>query len=111
MKLPIHLAYERSISPSDVAFFVVWPDGNKDPLPCYSRTILGLNEGSHVGYEGSGTVRNNLKMNTLVDGNIHELDYCSVPYGAKSIECCFSVSFSSELLKPYKCSEANGFVA
>lgn len=24
MKLPIHLAYERSICPSEVAFLVVW---------------------------------------------------------------------------------------
>jgi CRISPR-associated protein Csy3 len=107
MKLPIHLAYERSISPSDVAFLVVWPDGNKEPLPCYSRTIVGLNEGSHVGYDDSGTILKSLKMKTLVDGNIHELDYCSVPYRAKSIECSFSVSFSSELLKPYKCSDAD----
>ncbi|EGQ8276325.1 type I-F CRISPR-associated protein Csy3 [Vibrio parahaemolyticus] len=106
MKLPIHLAYERSICPSEVAFLVVWPDGNREPLPCYSKTILGFNEGSHVGYDGSGAIRNNLKMNTLVQGNIHELDYCSVPYGAKSVECSFSVSFSSELLKPYKCSDA-----
>ncbi|ENI4128955.1 type I-F CRISPR-associated protein Csy3 [Vibrio fluvialis] len=106
MKLPTHLAFERSISPSDVAFLVVWPDEHKEPLPCYTRTIVGLNEGSHVGYDDSGAVRSNLKTNTLVEGNIHELDYCSVPYGAKSIECCFSVSFSSELLTPYKCSDA-----
>jgi CRISPR-associated protein Csy3 len=107
MKLPIHLAYERSISPSDVVFLTLWPDGSEEPIPCYSRTIVGLNEGSHVGYDSTGKIRKNLKMNTFTDGNIHELDYCSVPYGAQSINCHFSVSFSPELLEPYKCSDAN----
>lgn len=42
MKLPIHLAYERSISPSDVAFLVVWPDGTKSLCLVTAEQSLGL---------------------------------------------------------------------
>lgn len=101
MKLPINLAYERSISPSDVVFLVNWPGGIQKPLPYTTRVVLGMKEGS-AAYSSDGKTASGY---ALAQGNPHEIDYCCVPYNAQSIECRFSVSFSSELRRPYKCSE------
>ncbi|WP_257976084.1 type I-F CRISPR-associated protein Cas7f/Csy3 [Vibrio parahaemolyticus] len=54
MKLPTNLAYERSIAPSDVCFFVVWPDNKKTPLTYTSRTVLGQMETASLAYDSSG---------------------------------------------------------
>ncbi|MBF4332973.1 type I-F CRISPR-associated protein Cas7f/Csy3, partial [Vibrio anguillarum] len=54
MKLPTSLAYERSIDPSDVCFFVVWPDDKKTPLTYTSRTLLGQMETASLAYDASG---------------------------------------------------------
>lgn len=104
MELPTNLAYERSIAPSDVCFFVVWPDGTKEPLKYSSRTILGQMETASLVYDSAGNVKESATAEKLAHGNPHTVDFCNVPYGASHIECFFSVSFSSELRKPYKCN-------
>lgn len=106
MKLPINLAYERSIHPSDVCFFVVWPNGSKTPLSLMSRTSLGQMETAALAYDAKGNIKKNATPEALAQDNPHRMDFCSVPFGAQHIECVFSVSFSSELRRPYKCSDA-----
>ncbi|WP_058120161.1 type I-F CRISPR-associated protein Csy3 [Photobacterium kishitanii] len=105
MKIPISLAYERSIHPSDVCFFTIWPNGNKAPLSFMSRTALGQMETASLAYDTKGKPKKTVTPEALAQGNPHQMDFCSVPFGAEHIECIFSVSFSSELRKPYKCSE------
>ncbi|RQW65148.1 type I-F CRISPR-associated protein Csy3 [Vibrio viridaestus] len=105
MKLPIQLAYQRSISPSDVVFFSIWPDGAKKPLRLHTRIVLGMKEGTSFAYDDKGKIKPKVNPNTLAEGNPHKIDYCSVPYGAEKIQCEFSVSFSSEVQTPYKCSD------
>ncbi|WP_305422186.1 type I-F CRISPR-associated protein Csy3 [Photobacterium leiognathi] len=107
MKLPIHLSYERSIHPSDVCFFSVLPDGNRDPLSFVSRKVLGQKEAAKLAYDEGGNPKKAATPEVLAEGNPHRIDYCSVPSGAEHIDCIFSVSFSSELRKPYKCSDPN----
>lgn len=107
MELPTNLAYERSINPSDVCFFVVWPDGAKEPLRYSSRTVLGQMEAAALAYDSSGKIKDNATAEKLAHGNPHTVDFCSVPFGASYIKCFFSVSFSSELRKPYKCNSGN----
>ncbi|HHF0482167.1 TPA: type I-F CRISPR-associated protein Cas7f/Csy3 [Vibrio antiquarius] len=104
MELPTNLAYERSINPSDVCFLVVWPDGHKTPLTYTSRTPLGQMETASLAYEPSGKIKGGATAEKLAQGNPHTIDFCSVPFGSSYIECFFSVSFSSELRKPYKCN-------
>lgn len=104
MELPTNLAYERSITPSDVCFFVVWPDGTKEPLKYTSRTVLGQMETASLAYDPTGSIKDNATAETLAHGNPHTVDFCNAPFGARHIECFFSVSFSSELRKPYKCN-------
>ncbi|WP_348236107.1 type I-F CRISPR-associated protein Csy3 [Vibrio parahaemolyticus] len=104
MELPTNLAYERSINPSDVYFFVVWPDGTKEPLRYSSRTVLGQMETASLAYDSSGNIKESATAEKLAHGNPHTVDFCSFPFGASHIECFFSVSFSSELRKPYKCN-------
>ncbi|WP_234912830.1 type I-F CRISPR-associated protein Csy3, partial [Vibrio anguillarum] len=43
----------------------------------------------------------------MAQGNPHQVDICRVPFGASHVECCFSVSFSCELRKPYKCNSSS----
>jgi CRISPR-associated protein Csy3 len=105
MKLPNSLSYMRSIDPSDVVFFVNWPDGKKTPLPYTSRVALGMKEGSTSAYKKDSKIDEGVTEYTLAQGNPHEIDYCCVPYGAESIECEFSVSFASSLRQPFKCSD------
>ncbi|MCW3172624.1 type I-F CRISPR-associated protein Csy3 [Shewanella subflava] len=105
MQLPIHLAYQASIDPSDVIFLVVWPDGSKSPLKIHSRKINGMKEGIRSAYKENGDIDTTIKAEQLAEGNIHEIDFCNVPYGAKALECCFSVSFLPKLLEPLKCSD------
>ncbi|PNH79169.1 type I-F CRISPR-associated protein Csy3 [Vibrio diazotrophicus] len=105
MKLPNNLSYMKSIAPSDVVFFVNWPDGSKTPLQFTSRVTLGMMEGSARAYKDNGEIDKNISEYYLAQGNPHEIDYCCVPYGAESIECEFSVSFTSHLRKPFKCSD------
>ncbi|GMM91172.1 type I-F CRISPR-associated protein Csy3 [Vibrio fortis] len=104
MELPTNLAYERSINPSDVCFFVVWPDGTKEPLRYTSRIALGQMETASLAYDSKGNIKESATAEKLAHGNPHAGDFCSVPFGASHIECLFSVSFSSELRKPYKCN-------
>ncbi|MGR5302923.1 MULTISPECIES: type I-F CRISPR-associated protein Csy3 [Vibrio] len=104
MELPTNLAYERSINPSDVCFFVVWPDGTKEPLTYTSRTVLGQMETASLAYDSTGSIKDNATAETLAHGNPHTVDFCNLPFAASHIECFFSVSFSSELRKPYKCN-------
>ncbi|MBC5850656.1 type I-F CRISPR-associated protein Csy3 [Vibrio cincinnatiensis] len=106
MKLPTNLAYERSIDPSDVCFFVVWPDNKKTPLTYTSRTLLGQMETASLAYDSSGTPKESATAEALAQGNPHQVDFCHVPFGASHVECCFSVSFCSELRKPYKCNSS-----
>ena len=107
MKLPTNLAYERSIDPSDVCFFVVWPDNKKTPLTYTSRTLLGQMETASLAYDSSGNPKESATAEALAQGNPHQVDFCHVPFGASHVECCFSVSFCSELRKPYKCSSSS----
>ncbi|SEF41406.1 type I-F CRISPR-associated protein Csy3 [Vibrio hangzhouensis] len=107
MKLPSSLAYERSIDPSDVCFFVVWPDHKKTPLTYTSRIQVGQIESASLAYDTSGQPKKSATAEALAHGNMHQVDFCHVPYGASHIECCFSVSFSSELRKPYKCNSSS----
>ncbi|MBY8168085.1 type I-F CRISPR-associated protein Csy3 [Vibrio fluvialis] len=107
MKLPTSLAYERSIDPSDVCFFVVWPDNKKTPLTYTSRTVLGQMETASLAYDSSGNPKESATAEALAQGNPHQVDFCHVPFGASHVECCFSVSFCSELRKPYKCSSSS----
>ena len=104
MELPTNLAYERSINPSDVCFFVVWPDGRRTPLTYMSRIALGQMETASLAYETSGSIKKSASAEVLAHGNPHQVDFCSIPFGASHLECFFSVSFSSELRKPYKCN-------
>ncbi|HIF9516806.1 type I-F CRISPR-associated protein Csy3 [Photobacterium damselae subsp. damselae] len=104
MELPTNLAYERSINPSDVCFFVVWPDGTKEPLRYTSRIALGQMETASLAYDSQGNIKETATAGKLAHGNPHAGDFCSVPFGSSHIECFFSVSFSSELRKPYKCN-------
>ncbi|MFA0256017.1 type I-F CRISPR-associated protein Csy3 [Vibrio breoganii] len=104
MELPTNLAFERSINPSDVCFFVVWPDGQRTPLTYTSRKVLGQMETASLAYDPSGQIKESATPETLAQGNPHQVDFCHVPSGAIHIECEFSVSFSSELRKPYKCN-------
>ncbi|MFG0904536.1 type I-F CRISPR-associated protein Csy3 [Photobacterium damselae] len=104
MELPTNLAYERSINPSDVCIFVVWPDGTKEPLRHSSRTVLGQMETASLAYDSQGNIKERATADKLAHGNPHTIDFCNVPYGASHIECFLSVSFSSELRKPYKCN-------
>ncbi|MEZ9581533.1 type I-F CRISPR-associated protein Csy3 [Vibrio cyclitrophicus] len=106
MELPTNLAYERSIDPSDVCFLVVWPDGRKTPLTYTSRTVLGQMETAALAYEPSGRTKESATAEKLAQGNPHQVDFCHAPFGASHIECYFSVSFSSELRKPYKCNSS-----
>ncbi|EHZ6901857.1 type I-F CRISPR-associated protein Csy3 [Vibrio cholerae] len=106
MKLPTNLAYERSIDPSDVCFFVVWPDNKKTPLTYTSRTLLGQMETASLAYDSSGNPKESATAEALAQGNPHQVDFCHVPFGASHVECCFSVSFCSELRKPYKCNSS-----
>lgn len=96
----------RSITPSDVLFFVNWSDGKKTPLPFTSRVTLGMKEGTASAYKQNGEINENVSEYALAQSNPHPTDYCCIPYGAESIECEFSVSFSSCLRKPFKCSDA-----
>ncbi|WP_282111210.1 type I-F CRISPR-associated protein Csy3 [Shewanella algicola] len=105
MKLPIHLSYQASIDPSDVIFLVVWPDGNKSPLKIHRRMINGLKEGSASAYKDNGDIDTTINAAQLAEGNIHEIDFCNVPFGAKALECLLSVSFVPKILEPYKCSD------
>lgn len=107
MKLPTSLAYERSIDPSDVCFFVVWPDDKKTPLTYTSRIQVGQIESASLAYDTSCQPKKSATAEVLAHGNMHQVDFCHVPYGASHIECCFSVSFSSELRKPYKCNSSS----
>lgn len=95
----------RSIDPSDVVFLVNWPHGRKTPLPYTSRVALGMKEGSKSAYKDSGQIDVDATAHSLAQGNPHEIDFCCIPYGAESIECEFSVAFSSNLRKPFKCSD------
>ncbi|EPW6429566.1 type I-F CRISPR-associated protein Csy3 [Vibrio parahaemolyticus] len=104
MELPTNLAYERSINPSDVCFLVVWRDGHKTPLTYTSRTVLGQMETASLAYDPLGQIKESATAEKLAQGNPHTIDFCSVPFGASYVECFFSVSFSSELRKPYKCN-------
>lgn len=104
MELPTNLAYERSINPSDVCFFVVWPDGTKEPLRYTSRIALGQMETASLAYDSKGNIKESATAEKLAHGNPHDGDFCSIPFGASHIECFFSISFSSELRKPYKCN-------
>ncbi|PSV30827.1 type I-F CRISPR-associated protein Csy3 [Photobacterium sp. GB-72] len=106
MKLPTSLAYERSINPSDVCFFVVWPDDKKKPLTYTSRTLVGQMESASLAYDSPGTPKESATAEALAQGNLHQVDFCHVPFGASHVECCFSVSFSSDLRKPYKCNSS-----
>ena len=96
MKLPVQLAYERSISPSDVTFLVTWPNGDNTPLRYQSRIALGMKEGSASAYKSNGEAKGAIGSEDLAYGNPHEIDYCKMPYGANALECQFSISFSSE---------------
>lgn len=104
MELPTNLAYERSINPSDVCFLVVWPDGRKKPLTYTSRITLGQMETAALAYDPSGKIKDDATAEKLAQGNPHQVDFCNVPFGSSHIECFFSISFSSELRKPYKCN-------
>ncbi|WP_318465256.1 type I-F CRISPR-associated protein Csy3 [Photobacterium leiognathi] len=104
MELPTNLSYERSINPTDVNFFVAWPDGTKEPLRYSSRTVLGQMETASLAYDSQGNIKESATAEKLAHGNPHTIDFCNVPFGASHIECFLSVSFSSELRKPYKCN-------
>lgn len=107
MEIPTTLAYERSVHPSDVCFLVVWPSGEKEPLGYSTRKILGQMESAALAYDKNGEIKSDATPYALAQGNPHQLDFCHLPYGAEHIECQFSVSFSSELRRPFKCNDAN----
>jgi CRISPR-associated protein Csy3 len=82
----------------------MWPDGRKTPLTYTTRRVLGQKETAAAVYDKSGAIIKSTTSEKLAQGNIHTVDFCSVPFGASHVECYFSVSFSSELRKPYKCN-------
>ncbi|MGX9417465.1 type I-F CRISPR-associated protein Csy3 [Vibrio sp. WJH972] len=106
MKLPKQLAYEKSIEATDVTFEAIWPSGEIKPLKIFSRIALGMKEGTHSACNNDGTIKDKVEPTELAEGNPHELNVCQVPYGIELLQCRFSVTFSSELLEEYKCSDA-----
>lgn len=105
MELPVHLKYERSITPEDVCCFSVWPNGQRLPLRYEPRTTLGMHEGMAAAYSAPGKINHQVSEERLAQGNPHEIDFCNAPYGISHIEFEFTVSFSSELRKPCVCSD------
>ncbi|WP_413113978.1 type I-F CRISPR-associated protein Csy3 [Thaumasiovibrio sp. DFM-14] len=104
MKLPTKLSYKRSLDPSPVIFLVHWPDGTVTPLRSQIIGNRGMFEGAHVAYTPAGEIKN-VNSNKLAEGNLHEIECCNVPYGAKHVECQFSLTVSNEAMNPGSCND------
>ncbi|MCW8331439.1 type I-F CRISPR-associated protein Csy3 [Photobacterium sp. SDRW27] len=103
MRLPNKLSYQRSIDPSEVTFFVNWPDGSTRPLRKKTITVLGMHEGTHSAYKDGGDINESVTPNDLATGNPHDIDYCNIPYNAESVECHFSVTIENKVTVPKTC--------
>ena len=105
MELPINFAYEGSITPGDVTFWAVWPDEVKTPLRYSSRVVLGLKEGAAAAYTSAGAIKEGVTAEALAQGNPHQVDYCCIPYNSQGVCCETSITITSDLFKPEKCSD------
>ena len=102
MKLPNRLTYQGSIDPSIVTFHAVLPSGEIKPLRLHSRVVLGDKGSGSEGFDKDGAPKTNVTASALAEGNVHEVDYCHIPYDAQKVICEYSVTIESNILEPLR---------
>ncbi|MCL1076916.1 type I-F CRISPR-associated protein Csy3 [Parashewanella spongiae] len=104
MKIPTHLSYMRSLSPSPALFFYKTDESDFNPIEVFSEGINGRMSGSAVAYNKDGKLKN-VTANDLGHANLHASEYCYVPPKIKEFYCKFSLTIAPNSLSPYICND------
>lgn len=103
LAIPSLLSYERSINPSEAAFWGVMPDGEVVPVPLKQDVTVRGSISNHSAIHGKAS--DVVKQLKPENANIQRSDYCYLPADCSRFKISFSLAIRSAALAPQSCND------